>query len=499
MLIFKRFRTQDVDPPIHMPPVYDDPVSPKNVRSVFAGCSDLFIRTIAAGGTNVAVEVFWLDGTVSTAGVAEQVLRPLSDPVRFGGVKTAADVLARLDAGAAYGGSMRVTTSLDDVATALSFGSCAAVFDGTAVLFEILTDQRRSVQEPTIEKSVKGSKDAFAESLRVNTALVRSRLRTPKLKLAQAVVGRKSHTAAAILWIDGAAAPDVAQEVQKRLDRLDVDGLVLPDVVDSALSDAPRSPFPQVIHTERPDRLAALLLDGHTALLVEGMPLAFVTPASLPEFLRTNEDGAQHFLAASFLRLLRWSALFLSLLLPALYLAMAMYHAEMLPTELLLSVIDSKQSVPFSTTTEILGMLLSFELIQEAGLRLPDPVGQTVSIIGALIVGQSAVEAKVISPIAVIVVALAGIAGYTMPSQDLGTALRLCRFALAAAGAFAGMFGVVLGLAVILWHLCTMESFGRAYLPAGRDGARPAVRRRPPWQDTTRDPALCGSDRRRRA
>ena len=499
MLIFKRFRTQDVDVPVHAPPTYGDTLNPESVRSVFAGCGDLLVRTVAAGGTDVAVTVFWLDGTVSSSGVAEQVLRPLSDPARFGRVKTAADVLELLDAGAAYGGNMRVTTSLGELAQAVSFGSCAAVFDGTAVLFEIITEQRRGVQEPTIEKSVKGGKDAFTESLRGNTGLVRSRLRTPKLKLAPLVAGRKSRTAAAVLWVDGAAAPDVSAEVRKRLESLDADGLLLPDTVDSLLSDAPLSPFPQVIHTERPDKLAALLLDGRTALLLEGMPLAFVVPASLPEFLRTHEDGAQHFLAASFLRLLRWSALFLSLLLPAVYLAMSMYHAEMLPTELLLSVIDSKQSVPFSTTTEILGMLLAFELIQEAGLRLPDPVGQTVSIIGALIVGQSAVEAKVISPIAVIVVALAGIAGYTMPSQDLGTALRLCRFALAAAGALAGMFGVVLGLALLLWHLGSMESFGRAYLPAGQETAVPAVFRRPPWRDTLRDPALCGGDRRRRA
>ena len=499
MLIFRRFRTQDVAPPVHPPADRSRPVCPQSVRAVFAGCGDLLVRSVAAGGTDVAAEVFWLDGTVSASAVAEQVLRPLSDPARFGGVKTPEDVLSLLETGAAWCGNMRTAASLDELADALSFGSCAAVFGGAAVLFELVTDQRRSVQAPTIEKSVKGGKDAFVESLRVNTGLVRSRLRTPKLKLTQTVVGRRSHTAAAILWLEGAAAPDVPREAARRLDGLDVDGLVLPDLLDSVLSDAPRSPFPQVLHTERPDKLAAALLDGQTALLVEGLPLAFVLPATLPALLRTNEDGAQHYLPASCLRLLRWCALFLSLLLPAFYLAMAMYHAEMISAELLLSVIASKQSVPFSTSAEILGMLLAFELIQEAGLRLPDPVGHTISIIGALIVGQSAVEAKVISPIAVIVVALAGIAGYTMPSQDLGAALRLCRFALAAAGALAGMFGVVLGTALLLWHLCSLECFGRAYLPVGRTDGRAGVLRRPPWRETLRDPALCGYDRRRRA
>ena len=252
-----------------------------------------------------------------------------------------------------------------------------------------------------------------------------------------------------------------------------------------------------MIHTERPDKLAAALTDGHAALIADGLPLAFVTPMSLPDLICTNEDGAQHFIPASFLRILRWSALFISLFLPALYLAASMYHAEMIPAELLLSVIESKQSVPFSTTVEVLGMLFAFELLQEAGLRLPNPVGQTVSIIGALIVGQSAVEAKVISPIAVIVVALAGIAGYTVPSQDLGAALRLSRFGLAAAGALAGMYGVVLGALLLLGHLCSLESFGRAYIPVGR-GTGGIFLRRPPWRDLIRDPALCGGDRRRR-
>ncbi len=496
MLIFKRFWTQDVGLPHHGPEEFTCPVSPKNTRAVFDGCGDLVERREAAGGTSVTVSVFWIDGTVSSGDVAEQVLRPLTDPGRFGGVKTAADVMELLEGGAVYGSERRRTDSMDELAEALSYGHCAVVFEGAAMLFQLMTDQRRGVQEPAIEKTVKGAKDALVESVKVNVGLVRSRLRTPRLKAAQTTIGRRSHTAAVILWLDGVAAPDLPQAMQKRLDGLDIDGLVLPDTVDSALSDAPLSPFPQVIHTERPDRLAACLLDGRTALLVDGMPLAFITPAALPEFLRTGEDGAQHFMAASFLRLLRWAALLLALLAPAFYLATAMYHAEMIPTELLLSVIDSKQSVPFSTVTEILGMLVAFELIQEAGLRLPDPVGQTVSIIGALIVGQSAVEAKVISPIAVIVVALAGIAGYTMPSQDLSMALRLCRFLLAAAGALAGMFGIVAGCGLLLWHLCSLESFGRAYVPAGGEGRSPLLRR-PPWRDVARDPSLSGNLRRR--
>jgi hypothetical protein len=398
---------------------------------------------------------------------------------------------------------MQPVDTMDELVTGLCYGHCAIVMKGRAYLFQIKTDQRRSVSEPTVEKAVKGSKDSFVEALRVNTNLVRSRLRTPALKLSQTVVGRKSRTDAAVLWIEGAAAPELAQEMLRRLDALDVDGLILPDTLDSGLADSPRSPFPQLIHTERPDKFAAALLDGRVGVLAEGIPVGFLAPAALPEFLKTSEDKAQHFLAASFTLLLRWACLGITLLLPAFYVAIAMYHAEMIPTKLLLSVIQSKQSVPFSSSVEIIGMLIAFELLQEAGLRLPDPVGQTASIIGALIVGQSAVEAQVISPIAVIVVALAGIAGYTMPSMDMGTALRIFRMGLVLAATAAGLFGIVMGFALILWHLCSLESFGRAYISPslagqGSGGSQSPFVQRPPWTDVYRDPSINGGDRRRR-
>lgn len=499
MLDFKRFRPQDVGSHPLPSPEYDRPISPDSVAAIFSGCGDFIRRDISAGGSGVSLCLVWLDGTVSGADVAEQVIRPLTDPVRFGRCRTAEDAEAQLRLGFAYGADARRVTDMDALVSAVAYGNCAAVLPGRAFVFQLKSDKHRAVQEPTIEKSVKGSKDALVESLRVNTALIRSRLRTPKLKLTQTAVGRKSRTDTAVMWIEGVSDPAIHEEILRRLERLDVDGALEPDVFDSGLADAPWSPFPQLMHSERPDKIAAALLDGRVAVLAEGMPVAFLAPVTLPEFMKTSEDCSQHFLAATYLRLLRWMAFALTLLLPAMYIAIAVFHAEMIPTQLLLSVIDSKQSVPFSTPAEILGMLIAFELLQEAGLRLPNPVGQTVSIIGALIVGQSAVEAKVISPITVIVVAVAGIAGYTMPSQDMGTALRICRFLLAVAAALAGMFGIVAGTALLLWHLCSLESFGRAYVATIFTGeGKEVFIRRPPWTDRLRDDSINGGDRRRR-
>jgi len=477
-------------------PEFPFPVSPENTKKVFENCADFTFREVFAGTSRTKVFVCWLDGTVNSVNIADQILRPLTDSGRFEKTATTDDVAARIESGAVYAGAVRKVLSMDELAEALCFGHCAVIFNSMALLFELRSTLHRSVQEPTVEKSVKGSKDAFVEPIRVNTGLVRSRLRTPKLKLAHTILGRKTRTRVSVMWIEGVTAPDLPQEVLRRLDNYDVDGAVLPDLIESALCDSPRSPFPQLIHTERPDKFSSSLLDGRVGILVDGIPIGYLAPVTLTEFMRTNEDLALHYITASAIRVVRWLAFALTLFLPAFYVAVAMYHAEMIPIKLLLSVIDSKQYVPFSTSMEILGMLIAFELLQEAGLHLPDPVGQTVSIIGALIVGQSAVEAKVISPIAVIVVALAGIAGYTMPSQDLGSALRLCRFGLVLAASVAGMFGIVAGAAFLLWHLCSLESFGRPYILSA--GSRAVFFRRPPWRDIYRDPAITGEDGRMR-
>lgn len=483
-------------------PEFNFPISPENTEKVFENCEDFVSRRVFVGGKRLSVFVCWLDGTVNTVAVSDLLLRPLTEHTRFAAAASMEEVFLLASSGMIYANSVRPVTTMDDLVASLSYGHCAIVFEGKAILYELRSTLHRSVQEPTVEKSVKGSKDSFVEPIRVNTGLVRSRLQTPKLKMAQTVLGRKSRTKAAVLWLDGVTAPDLPEEMLRRLDAYDVDGAVLPDLLESSLCDNPRSPFPQLVHTERPDKFAAALLDGRIGVIVDGLPLGFLAPASLPEFMRTNEDLAQHFLVASAIRIVRWFAFFLTLLLPAFYVAITMYHAEMIPVELLLSVIQSKQSVPFSTVAEILGMLIAFELLQEAGLHLPDPVGQTVSIIGALIVGQSAVEAKVISPIAVIVVALAGIAGFALPSQDLGTALRLGRFFLVLAAMAGGMFGIVVGVALLLWHLCSLESFGRPYMAAlggsENTGSRAILVRRPPWHDIYRDESITGTDKRMR-
>lgn len=485
-------------------PEYKCLLCSENISALFSGSVDFESREIFFGlEGKISLRLFWLDGVVNGESVAEEIIRPLTELSRARRASNEQDCLDAVLSGLVYSCSAAERITTDEVVSDITHGCCAVVFDGLnrAVCFEVKSSNARSVSEPTLEKSLKGAKDSFVETLRTNTSLVRRRICSPALKIRQSIVGRKSHTRVAVLYIDGVAAPEIVEELTRRLCALDIDALLAAGALEEYIVDAPRSPFPQLLHTERPDRFSMYLLDGRVGLLVDGLPVGFVLPAPLAEFMKVTGDSGNHFIVVSALSILRWTALIISMLLPALYVAVAMYHQEMIPTKLLLSVIEAKQDVPFTTAMEILGMLIAFELLQEAGLRLPNPVGDTVSIIGALIVGQSAVEAKVVSPIAIIVVALSGIACYTLPSQDLGAAVRLTRFSMVLAAVVGGLFGVGVMICLLTLHLASIDSFGTNYTAPLSDGRPfPLLRlliQLPKPMNKFRDPALKTPDKRR--
>lgn len=318
--------------------------------------------------------------------------------------------------------------------------------------------------EPENEPSLKGARDSFVESLRTNTSLVRRRLRAPELRVEEHIVGRQSLTPVDVIWLKDIADPDMVRRVGERLDDMDVDGVESAGNLEEYLVPAAASAFPLILSTQRPDRFCRELLDGRVGLLCDGIPLGWVAPGTADQFFKTGQDRAYHWMAASALRLIRYFCAAVTLLLPGLYIALVTYHPEAIPGKLALSIVAAKQEVPFSTIFEVLIMLLSFEVIQEAGLRLPGPIGSTVSILGGLVVGNAAVDAHIVSPAVLIAVAIAGVAGYTMPSQDFGNALRLWRFGLTVLSSLGGLFGLVLGCVSLLYHLAGLESFGVAYL-----------------------------------
>lgn len=485
-------------------PEYRCPLNTKNIKDIFSSCSDFEMREISFGlERDVLLHVCWLDGIVSGGDVSANILRPLTQFARTSGAVTEREALTAIRLGGVYSYSVKDCKTTDELVTALTHGHCAVIFEGLgeALCFEVRSSNTRAVSEPTLEKALKGAKDSFVETLRINTALVRRRICSPKLKVVESSVGRKSSTRVSILFVDGVAAPDTVSELCRRLDALDIDALLAIGPLEEALVDNPASPFPQILHTERPDRFAMYLMDGHVGLLVDGIPVGLVVPVTLAEFMKVTGDANQHFMVASIISVIRYFALFMSALVPAIYVAVAMYHQEMIPTRLLLSIIEAKQNVPFSTALEVMGMLIAFTLLQEAGLRLPNPIGDTVSIIGALIVGQSAVEARVVSPIAIIVVALSGIAVYTLPSQDLGGAIRIARFGLVLAAILGGLYGVALLSCFLLYELAKIDSFGVSYtapLSEGRPyGLIKMLLRPPKLKNKYRDPLLRTPDKRR--
>ena len=399
------------------------------------------------------------------------------------------DRFKRLRYGALYNLAALVRETLDEVADDLVAGSCVIFFPGKsqALTFPVVTEEKRGVGEPSNEPALKGVRESFVESIRTNTSMVRRHMKATQLKIEEEIVGRQSRTQVDILYLDGIADPDTVAQVKRRLQDIDIDGVEAAGNLEEYLVEGDRSPFPLMAYTQRPDRFCQGLLEGRVGLLADGIPLGWLVPGTIDQFFKTGQDQAYHWMVSSALRLIRWFCALVTLVVPGLYIALVTFHPEAIPVKLALSIAAAKQEVPFSTVFEVLIMLLAFEVLQEAGLRLPSPIGATVSILGGLVVGNAAVEAHIVSPAVLIAVAIAGVAGYTMPSQDMAAALRLWRFLLAILASLGGLFGLAMGCAALICHLAGLESFGVPYLApftsaAGQERGSPDLIRLPlPW------------------
>ncbi len=460
-------------------------VDGRALTAQFEDAADFETRKVLCGGQ--LLTVLFLDGLTSGGDIAEQVVRPLAQMTD----EAREEVLyTRALQGGVWCASVKEPESTQQAAELLVNGFCVILFpkSGKALGCEVKTGEKRSPSPPETENTVKGAKDAFTETLRTNTSLVRRHLRTPGLRLTETVVGRRTLTKITVCWIGGLTDPELPRRMQERLSSIDIDGALSPAAIEEYVTGSRRTAFPLLEYTERTDHFCQGLLDGQVGLLADGLPLGYLAPVGLGRLMRSPEDRATDFFSASMLRLLRYAALGVSLLLPALYAAMAMFHQQMLPTKLLLSIIESKQNVPFSTLLEVLGLLCAFELLQQAGLHLPQAVGTAVSIIGGLVVGTAAVDAKLVSPAALIVTASSGICGFTLPNRELSDAVRLWRFVLTVLAGLWGLFGVTVGLLLLLTELAGLESLGRSYLsPFGRAEVKGALVRprlvRQKWRD----------------
>ncbi|MBP3588679.1 MAG: spore germination protein [Clostridia bacterium] len=473
---------------------YPREISANHVKQIFSNAADFVVRELMLG--EVRATAFFIDGLTSGNAISEYVLQPMSESLRG----TAAQMLAQCLDGTVYSAVAKPVEDMEQLCLLLVNGFCVVVFEGVeqAVAFETRTGDKRNPAPPEVENTVKGPKDAFTETVRVNTSLVRRHLRSPFLRLYETQVGRRSLTNVSVVWLEGVTNPQLVERMKHRLAEIDIDGLLTPSAVEEYVTGSRNTAFPLLHYTERTDKFCRGLLEGQVGLLVDGLPLGYLAPANLAGFLASPEDRGVDFISASWVRVLRYAALMVSLLLPGLFVAMAAFHQEMIPTKLLRSIIESKQQVPFPTIMEVVGLLVAFEILQEAGIHLPKGLGQTVSIIGGLVVGSAAVEAKLISPAALIVVSVAGICGFAIPGRELADAIRVWRFGLTVCASLAGLFGWTTGLVALLLHLGGLESFGLSYLrPFDRAETGGVVLRKRLVEEKYRDSALKPEDLRR--
>ncbi|MCF6137461.1 spore germination protein [Pseudalkalibacillus berkeleyi] len=363
-------------------------------------------------------------------------------------------------------GDLEKSSDWGSVIQSILSGDLVLLIDGIDNGFILETDKQnfRSVEESKAEPVVRGPKESFTETLEVNVAMIRRKLKDPNLQIKSTKIGRSTNTDVAVLHLKGIANEKIVQEVNDRLDQIDIDGIFESGNIEELIEDKTFTPFPTMFNSEKPDVIAAGLLEGKIAIIIDGTPFVLLVPALFIQFFQSAEDYYQRWDISSLLRLLRVFSFFISLLGPAFYIALTTFHHEMLPTNLLISLAAQREGIPFPAIFEAILMEVTLEILREAGIRLPVAVGQTISIVGALVIGQAAVEAGFVSPAMVIVVSITAISNFIIPSYNLAISIRILRFLFMLSAATFGLYGIALGLFALSLHLCSLRSFGVPYM-----------------------------------
>lgn len=322
----------------------------------------------------------------------------------------------------------------------------------------------RAIEEPNTQSVVRGPREGFTEQLNWNTSMVRRKITSPDLWLESMEIGRITQTEVAVMYLHNLVSEEVLHEVRRRLAAIDIDSVLESNYIEEQIQDAQLTPFPTIFNTERPDVVAAALLEGRVAILVDGTPFVLLVPAVFTQFFQASEDYYHRADFASLIRLLRFFAFILATLTPSFYIAITTFHQEMLPTTLLFNLASQREGVPFPAFIEALMMEITFEILREASVRMPRTVGQAISIVGTLVIGQAAVEAGLVSAAMVIVVSITAISNFVLPAFNMGISARIIRFLMMMLGASFGLFGIFLGLLAVVLHLCSLSSFGVPYM-----------------------------------
>lgn len=457
----------------------------KILKEIFEDCDDLVIRELVIGREQeVLAMIVFIEPLVSHDLLHHCLLQPLmaAEETPPTGIS-----VKWLEEKIISNGKVAEKSRWSEVTHCITSGLVGLFVDGQckALMVAVPEANSRSIDQPTAETVVRGPADAFNEDIRKNIALIRKRLHTSRLAVESLEVGEVSKTVVKLVYLKGYVMEGLPEEIKSRLKRIRVDGILGSGQIEEYIQDNPYSIFNHLDVTERPDKLAAALLEGRAGLIIDNTPFSLIIPTTLTAQLQSPEDYYNRYWFASFIRMVRWWAALLSLLLPSLYIAIITFHQELLPTPLLMSILASREGIPFPALVEALIMVITFEVLHEAGVRLPRAFGQAISIVGAIVIGQAAVSAGLVSAPMVIVISLTAISSFTIPSIPLANTVRVLRFPFMFAAASFGLFGIMALLLLLTFHLCDLRSFGVPYLsplaPLNFSDLKDSFIRMPTW------------------
>lgn len=431
---------------------------------LFTDCDDIKKRMMILGrNTDVSACIYYVEVTVNNLTIEESVIGKLISRLM---AKTPDEIYQFLDKNALGITDVSELSTFKDVVMGVMIGDGVLLIDGYNKAIKIKSKgyPMMGVSSSEREQVMRGSREGFADALKCNTALMRKRIRNNQLKVKEFIIGKESNTTVAIVYMENIVRKQVLEEIISRIQSLDVTNLTDSGIIEQLTEEREKSPFPQYQTTERPDTAVLSVMNGRITLFVDNTPVALLLPTNLNDFFKTPDDYYERFAIVSLARIIRYLAAFFALCLPAIYLAVMNYHPDILPANLLFSFAGGRSSVPFPSVIEVFIMEFAFELLREAGIRIPGPMGSTIGIVGGLIIGQAAVSAGIVSPVIVVVVAFTALSSFAIPNNEFSSALRILKYLLIALAYFLGFFGITLGVLMIFLHLATLCSFHLPFL-----------------------------------
>lgn len=436
-------------------------VNVANIKKRLGDPSDLITRDLTVGSNKHKCSILYMSGITDKKLVNDNILKM----VQSESDQSETDILETIEQHVIAITDTKKVQTLFEVINALLSGNAVFILDGvnTVLVMGTADGEQRSIEEPQSEAVVRGPRAGFIENIDTNITLIRRDIKDPNLRFDVHEIGRRSKQKLVICYMDGIVNPDILNEVNRRVKTIDIDSAPDSGFVEQWIEDSFLSPIPQILDTERPDHVTYSVLQGKVAILMDGSPFALIAPVTFGEALQSIEDYSQRWMIGTLLRLLRYLAIFISLFLPAIYVALTSYHPGMIPTKLAFSIAATREGVPFPSIFEALLMAVTFEILQEAGIRLPKAIGSTIGIVGGIVIGDVAVSAGIVSPAMVIITSLTAIASFTTPNYSLATGLRVLRFGLIAAASVLGLYGIILVFIMLCIHIVNLKSMGVPY------------------------------------